>query len=97
MKRKIKPFSLRRGGVLQYAVAFNRRGADGAKSCSTDSSETTALGRDECIKIVASAVQQVTSTLKVDLTSPQVRSQRHVRRQKPPFELVFSGIVSLCY
>ncbi|CAM6088513.1 unnamed protein product [Calypogeia fissa] len=57
---------------INYAVAFNRRGTDVANSCATDSSETTVLSRDECIKIVTSAVELVTTAVQVDLTSPQM-------------------------
>ncbi|KAL2613111.1 hypothetical protein R1flu_024803 [Riccia fluitans] len=50
---------------LNYAVAFNRRGADG-------SSDKKTFDRGECIKVVTAAVNEVIPNVKVDLSSPQM-------------------------
>ncbi|KAG6547935.1 hypothetical protein Mapa_010755 [Marchantia paleacea] len=61
--------------LIHYAVAFNKRGAEGRKmdqNQTDDSAGAPTFDRGECIRIVTAAVHQVTSNVKVDLTSPEM-------------------------
>ncbi|KAL3680001.1 hypothetical protein R1sor_022957 [Riccia sorocarpa] len=65
VKQHLESTSFSGDQPLNYAVAFNRRGAEG-------SAEKKSFDRGECIKVVTAAVNQVTPSVKVDLTSPKM-------------------------
>ncbi|XP_031495825.1 uncharacterized protein LOC116261279 isoform X1 [Nymphaea colorata] len=60
---------------LKFAVAFNRRGVEGTemkqKSSAHDCHESPLLDRNECLRVVASAVKDTVPDSVVDLKSPQ--------------------------
>jgi len=59
--------------ILQFAVAYNRRGIDETEKNSNEGSNQQALmDREQCFKVVAAAVKSVAENSVVDLRSPEV-------------------------
>jgi hypothetical protein len=63
--------------MLQFAVAYNRRGIDETemkpqKNSNEGSSQQALMDRDQCFKVVAAAVKSVAENSVVDLKSPEV-------------------------
>jgi hypothetical protein len=59
--------------ILQFAVAYNRRGIDETEKNSNEgSNQQTLMDREQCFKVVAAAVKSVAENSVVDLRSPEV-------------------------
>jgi len=62
--------------MLQFAVAYNRRGIDETemkpqKNSNKGSSQQALMDKDQCFKVVAAAVKSVAENSVVDLKSPE--------------------------